>query len=679
MPSKPSDLRLNIPNSSTNLSQSIFPSSTPSKSQLLSVPPTSPASSRRLDPNSISSPFVNPSTPNPSTQSHSIHHSPRVHRFHRLASSSKPGNSSKYNPTSPSFAHAPSSANTTTFTSSVNPSGSSKGGLTKDISTVLEFNGDAWQALCVKVLPLFNGENMITPIEDLNTLVILHIKDTIARSKPSRVIESLSSDFNALISNGMLTLRAKLSQHVDEGSERLATRLTEIWTFFFGQVLPLLEGVFLPYSTDDHIQALSKSSTVNSVKANEGSNHNHSYSIDSDNLKSKHSTVASVMNVRKSVLRGFRDQLIIPLFSSLEKLFLDLCDDVIPATPTSGGLQSKQSLSSLKSAHQAIPDSLPSTAAAIAASSSQPTTSAFSPVPRLQQMTLVLSSIRAFDNAQDNVERLARILRRCYVDDVQDQPTSSSAGSLLFRSTQTSMSMSPFAERLLGKRRDRRGWIRKKSSNANASSTDDHLDDVGGGLYELSLEREPTQRDSEDEWLDTLRSPNVSPAYVSTPTTNTHATEKQRNKPPPIIAPRGSSLAFAGNADDASSSDEDDLSVEFRPVDELPRVSTQPDLSRVNEDDSNDSEGAEYLGQRLMGEGSRSSEEKTQETVVQLARSPVEDSLKRWERAQKELEEMLGMNDEPTPTLNSDHRFSKPLPPSPKLVGLDLESEPEEE
>lgn len=57
----------------------------------------------------------------------------------------------------------------------------------------------------------------------------MHIKDTIARSKPSRVIESLSSDFNTLISNGMLTLRAKLSQHVDEGSERLVTRLTEIW------------------------------------------------------------------------------------------------------------------------------------------------------------------------------------------------------------------------------------------------------------------------------------------------------------------------------------------------------------------------------------------------------------------------------------------------------------------
>ena len=69
----------------------------------------------------------------------------------------------------------------------------------------------------------------ITPLEDLNALVVMHIRDTIARSKPSRVIDNLSTDFNNLIGNGMLTLRAKLSQHVDEGSERLVTRLTEIW------------------------------------------------------------------------------------------------------------------------------------------------------------------------------------------------------------------------------------------------------------------------------------------------------------------------------------------------------------------------------------------------------------------------------------------------------------------
>lgn len=162
MPSKPSDLRLNIPNSSTNLSPSLFPSSTPSKSQLLSVPPASPSSSRKLDPNSISGPITNPSSPNPSTHSHVIHHSPRVHRtFHRLASS-KPGNSSKYNPTSPSFAHAPATSNSTTFGGSVNGTGSSKGGLSKDISSAIELHGDSWQAICVKVLPLFNGENMVS-------------------------------------------------------------------------------------------------------------------------------------------------------------------------------------------------------------------------------------------------------------------------------------------------------------------------------------------------------------------------------------------------------------------------------------------------------------------------------------------------------------------------------------
>lgn len=440
--------------------------------------------------------------------------------------------------------------------------------------------------------------------------------------------------------------------------------------------MPLLEGVFLPYNTDTHIQALAKSSSANSAKASDGPSHNHSYSMQ-DEPTAKTTPLPSVMNVRKSVLRGFRDQLIIPLFASLERLFLDLCDDVLPATPTSGP-QSKQSLSSLKSVYQSIPDSLPSTAAAIAASSTQPTTSAFSPVPRLQQMALVLSSIRASDTGQERVERLARILRRCYVGDLQnEQSTSSSGASLLFRSTQTSSSMSPFTERLLGKRRDRRGWIRKKNNNANASSTDDHLDEIGSGIYEPSLDREPTQKDSEDEWLDTLRSPNMSPAFVNTPTVSSHLPDKQLSKPGPIIAPRGSSLAFANHADDVSSSDEDDVSGGSDANEGLPRVETQLDLSKTHEDDSNDSEGAEYIGQRLMGEEGRSSDDRTQETVVQ-ARSPVEDSLKRWDRAQKELEEMLGMTETPTPTLNSDHRFSKPLPPSPKLVGLDLESDPEE-
>ncbi|TIA91903.1 hypothetical protein E3P81_01821 [Wallemia ichthyophaga] len=661
MPTKPSDLRLNIPNSSANISPSLFPSSTPSRSQLLNVPPASPSSSRKLDPNSISAPITNPSSPNPSTHSHTIHHSPRVHRtFHKLASS-KPGNSSKYNQTSPSFSHAPATSNSAAFGGSGNSSSTAKGGLGKDIASAIELHGDSWQAICVKVLPLFNGENMITSLEDLNALVIIHIRDTIARSKPSRVIESLSTDFNNLISIGMLTLRAKLVQHVDESTDRFATRTVEIWTFFFGQVLPLLEGVFLPYSTDTHIQALAKSSTANSAKTGDGSSHNLSYN---DESTSKVALLPSVMNVRKSVIKGFRDQLIIPLFGKLERLFMDLCDEAVPVTPTSGP-QSKQSLSSLKSAYQSIPDSLPSTAAAIAASSTQPKTSAFSPIPRLQQMSLVVSSIRASDTSQDRVERLGRIIRRSYIGDVQnEQSTSSSGTSLLFRSTQRTSSISPFTEKLLNKRRDRRGWIRKKT-NANASSTDDHLDDGGSGMYEAALGREATQKDSEDEWLDTLRSPTETVGNVSTgitPTVNTQLSEKQPERTAPIIAPRGSSLAFGYNVDDVSSSDEDEDSGESNGVEGLRRVETEVDL----EQNEKEVKGGEYNEER---EG-RSSDDKTQETVVQ-ERSPVEDSLRRWDQAQKELEEMLGMTEGETPKVSSEERWSKPLPPSPKLLADD--------
>ena len=213
---RPSDLKLNIPNSNSNLS---------TKSQHL-VPPISPNRSySRLDPNIISGPLSstsyssinNPNSPNQSVNTHS----PRVHRtFHKLASS-KQSNLNKYNTASPSFSNTSINQGNLSHSKSLNKDNSNSNDL---------IDNDTWRNICVKVLPLFNGENMITtPLEDLNNLVILHIRDTIARSKPSKVIENLSNDFNSLISNGMLTLSAKLSQHAEEGSERLINRLTEIW------------------------------------------------------------------------------------------------------------------------------------------------------------------------------------------------------------------------------------------------------------------------------------------------------------------------------------------------------------------------------------------------------------------------------------------------------------------
>ncbi|KAI8643653.1 hypothetical protein BD408DRAFT_342030 [Parasitella parasitica] len=62
--------------------------------------------------------------------------------------------------------------------------------------------GDAWQTLCVRVLPLFNGEGVQGTIEDLNDLCLL------------------------------------------------LDRLVEQWSFFFTYALPYFEAVFLPLRTD---------------------------------------------------------------------------------------------------------------------------------------------------------------------------------------------------------------------------------------------------------------------------------------------------------------------------------------------------------------------------------------------------------------------------------------------
>ncbi|KAI8391770.1 uncharacterized protein BYT42DRAFT_629788 [Radiomyces spectabilis] len=66
--------------------------------------------------------------------------------------------------------------------------------------------GDVWQALCVRVLPLFNGEGVKGSIEDLNELLRLY--------------------------------------------EKLLDRLVEQWSFFFTYALPYFEAVFLPLRTD---------------------------------------------------------------------------------------------------------------------------------------------------------------------------------------------------------------------------------------------------------------------------------------------------------------------------------------------------------------------------------------------------------------------------------------------
>ncbi|KIM69010.1 hypothetical protein SCLCIDRAFT_58696, partial [Scleroderma citrinum Foug A] len=96
-----------------------------------------------------------------------------------------------------------------------------------------------WGTLHVHVLPLFNEEPLRVPIEDLNTLVRRHIQTVLAAS-PSKALATLHADARELIGAGMVTLNAKLAAVSDE---LLMSRLVEVWSFFWDNVLPYVEGV----------------------------------------------------------------------------------------------------------------------------------------------------------------------------------------------------------------------------------------------------------------------------------------------------------------------------------------------------------------------------------------------------------------------------------------------------
>jgi len=124
--------------------------------------------------------------------------------------------------------------------------------------------------------------------------------------------EALCEDIREPLSCGMATLNSRLSGVPDE---KLVSRLVEVWSFYFGTVVPYFEGVFLPL-------------TILTSGSDE-------------------------FSVRRLVLMAFRDDVILPMGNRVEdafnKLFHDF-DSGIPVTDTAARmLQMTYILSSILS------------------------------------------------------------------------------------------------------------------------------------------------------------------------------------------------------------------------------------------------------------------------------------------------------------------------------------------
>ncbi|ETW80467.1 hypothetical protein HETIRDRAFT_476087 [Heterobasidion irregulare TC 32-1] len=165
-----------------------------------------------------------------------------------------------------------------------------------------------WGTLHVLVLPLFNGEPLRIPIEDLNTLVKRHIASIVSNSPP-KAIATLEAEASELIGSGMDTLNGKLAGIEDD---KLVGRVVELWGFFWDQVLPYVEGVLLPLQTDPILSSLYRTPKTHRNSSPTRQNGKGSMSMPSHLLPS-----TAQIDVRTVALRSFRDKIILPIYTRL--------------------------------------------------------------------------------------------------------------------------------------------------------------------------------------------------------------------------------------------------------------------------------------------------------------------------------------------------------------------------
>lgn len=300
-------------------------------------------------------------------------------------------------------------------------------------------SSDTWQMICIRVLPLFNGEPLRTSIEELNEMVTLHIRKTLERSQ-THAIESLTLDLLSLTSTGTLTLNSKL-QGLDD--QRLLLRLVEVWTFFLGQVLPYCEGCFLPLRTDPALRNLvATSGSYGAANGTAGIATSSSsaglFSAGSNLTQSGAALLLSgapstgmdlqLIDVRKVLMVVFRDQVLMPIYERLFQLFAHLTD-LDPAFAAG------------EDAHAAGggDDGIKQVSL------------------RLLQMTSVLAGILSEDQAQEAMDNLLRALRL-------GSKSPSAGRSGVAGDAPGARSASP------SQRNNRRGWMAQKARKHGVTS-----------------------------------------------------------------------------------------------------------------------------------------------------------------------------------------------------------------
>jgi hypothetical protein len=184
---------------------------------------------------------------------------------------------------------------------------------------------DAWPLLKARLLNLFSGENLRTPIEDFNALVSVHIRRCVQRRMPIVLVE----DVRELLQTGFSSLAQTLRGIPDD---RLVTNLVEMWIGVYGAILPFLQAVFLPLELE--FKGRGPLMTAREAQEFWGAIPEALKLDERPESAEGHRTIphqTDELEIRRITLIAFRDTVIIPKHETLLNIFSRLSLDSINA------------------------------------------------------------------------------------------------------------------------------------------------------------------------------------------------------------------------------------------------------------------------------------------------------------------------------------------------------------
>jgi hypothetical protein len=283
---------------------------------------------------------------------------------------------------------------------------------------------EAWDFLKAKLLIIFEGEEIRMPVEQLNLLVTAHIQRCVQRRAPMIITE----DLRDLLQTGFSSLDQVLRGVPDD---RLVIKLVDMWNEVFGQILPYIQAVFLPL--DQEFKGHGTIMTSQEAADFWGYAPDPMAALDNE------------LDVRRTVLVSFRDNVILPRYETLKAIFSRLSLESIHVgfsvltsppplgSPRPGTAESLDpGFASFNSQGSTLLDDASAARSRATSNTSAPELPSFAPplmtarrqppaplnseqvtetVGRMLQCISVLGSVQSGDDAQKKMESLAKELK----------------------------------------------------------------------------------------------------------------------------------------------------------------------------------------------------------------------------------------------------------------------------